>query len=174
MRFGRPRIRTLLVALASAATGLAAAPNYLDHMRDLDHIRAYPHACGYSPPAPHPLERVVATASVIAVGTHVAILVVLALLPRMTARRWMVAIAIVADVLAVNVHLSRVADQYRAIAEHHYSHRNTSTGSGSAGSEELERRDLVRARWHMKLGDKYRIAALRPWIPVPPDPPEPD
>jgi hypothetical protein len=194
MRFARPQIRTLLVAVASASAGLAAAPNYLDHMRDLDHIRACPHAYGYWPPAPHPPERVLATASVIGVGTHVATLVVLALLPRMTTRRWMVAIATVAAPLAVKVHLSRVADQHLAVAEHHYSQGfllrrgslqpgslytrgNTSIGpigSRSTGREELDGRDLARAHWHIKLGDKYRIAAYLPWVPVPPDPPEPD
>ncbi len=180
MRFARPRIQTLLVAMASAAVGLAAAPRYIAYMD------AYPYCS--TPAVRDWFSETLATAAVIGVVIHVVILVVLALLPRMTTRRWTVAIAIVATLLAVGVHLSHVADQYRAIAEYHKSqsralagarhwsgsldeHRNISIGCigcGSAGDEELKGRDLARVLWHKRLSEKYQDAALRPWIPGPP------
>jgi hypothetical protein len=48
-----------------------------------------------------------------------------------------------------------------------------SLGPGSV-DEELKGRDLARVLWYIKLSEKYQDAALRPWIPVPPDPPEPN
>jgi hypothetical protein len=105
----------------------------------------------------------------------------------MTTRRWMIAVAIAATLLAVRAHLSHVADQYRARAERHESqsfelsrerwwsgsldeHTNISIGSGAVGAEELGGRDLAMVLWHERLSKKYRIAARRPWFPVPPDP----
>jgi hypothetical protein len=138
--------------------------------------------------------EVLETAAVIGVGIHVAILVVLALLPRMTTRRWMVAIAIVAALLAVKVHLSLVAEQYIYIAEDHESQSRAVAGArhwsgpldgdtnisigclgcGPDGDEELKGRDLAIFLWHKKLSKKYQTAALCPWISVPADPPKPN
>jgi hypothetical protein len=80
MRCARPGIRTLLIAMASAAIGLAATRSYITYMD------AYPYC---STPAVRDWfsPETVATAAVIGVGTHFAILIVLALLPRMTTRR---------------------------------------------------------------------------------------
>jgi hypothetical protein len=138
--------------------------------------------------------EVLETAAVIGVGIHVAILVVLALLPRMTTRRWMVAIAIVAALLAVKVHLSHVVDHYIDIAEFHESQSHAVAGArhwsgpldgdtnisigclgcGPDGDEELKGRDLAIFLWHKKLSKKYQTAALGPWISVPADPPKPN
>jgi hypothetical protein len=190
MRFARPRIRTLLVAVVSTATGLAAAPSFLDYILGYPSRRMASELMGH--PAPTS-ELILAAALVIGVGTHVAILVLLALLPRMTTRRWMVAVALFAALLAVKAHLSRVAEQYRAIAKRHdeqsfllahgkhwsgpldgHCHISIDyTGSGHADGEELKGRDLARVLWHIRLAEKYESAALRPWRPVPPDPPEP-
>jgi hypothetical protein len=183
MRFARVRIRTLLVAVASAATGCAAATRYIRYI-------VHPNVVlGLS--EWYYTETILATAVVIGVGTHVALLGVLALLPRMTTRWWMVAVAIVATLLAAKVHLSRVADQYRAIAKHHQSqsfavssgkqwsgslddHSYMDVGTGDPNAEELKGRELAVFLWHFKLCNKYEDAALRPWLPVPPDPPEPN
>jgi hypothetical protein len=183
MRFARLRIRTLLVATASVATGYAAVLNYIAYM-NADRLGPIPRV---------PAEEF-ATAAAIAAGTHVTILGVLALLPRMTARRWMIVIAIAATLVAVKVHLSRVADEYRAIAEYHDSQSRAVAGArhwsgsldgdttiyigcdgcGPEGDEELKGRDLAMFLWHERLSRKYDLAALRPWTPVPPDPPEPN
>ena len=179
MGFARLRIRTLLVATASVATGYAAVLNYIAYM-NADRLG----------PTPRDPVGEFATAAAIAAGTHVTILGVLALLPRMTARRWMIVIAIAASLVAVKVHLSRVADEYRAIAEHHDSQGLAlSSGrqwsgsldeethifiNGSDDEEELRGRDLAIVLWHLRLAKKYRSAALGPWLPVPPNSPEPD
>jgi hypothetical protein len=183
MRFARLRIRTLLVATASVATGYAAVLNYIAYM-NADRLG----------PIPRDAAGEFATAAAIAAGTHVTILGVLALLPRMTARRWMIVIAIAATLVAVKVHLSRLADEYRAIAGYHESQSQAVAGArhwsgsldgdtiisigcdgcGPEGDEELKGRDLTMFLWHKRLSKKYDFAALRPWITVPPDPPEPD
>jgi hypothetical protein len=185
MGFARLRIRTLLVATASVAIGYAAVLNYI----------AYQNA-GRLGPIPRDPAGEFAAAAAIAAGTHVAILGVLALLPRMTARWRMIVILIIiimaATLVAMKVHLSRVADEYRAIAEHHDSQGLAlSSGKKWSGSldeethifinggnngdeEELMGRDLAIVLWHARLAKKYENAAERPWIPVPPDPPEPD
>ena len=138
-----------------------------------------------------------ATAAVIGVGTHVAILAVLAPLPRMTTRRWIIAVAIVAILLAVKVHLSRVADQYlaeqrnatsrnlgRCLAESYWSgplddHRNLSIGSigGSPSSvvgEELKGREARSSPLAHQALRKVRSQRTPPPVPIPPDPPEPN
>jgi hypothetical protein len=161
MRFARLRIRTLLVATASVATGYAAVLNYIAYM-NADRLGPIPRV---------PAAEVHATAAVIGAGSHVAILGVLALLPRMTARRWMIVIAIAATLVAVKVHLSRVADEYRAIAEYHESQSQAAAGArhwsgsldgdstifigcdgcGPEGDEELKGRDLAMFLWHERL-----------------------
>jgi hypothetical protein len=184
MRFTRLRIRTLLVAVASAATGCAAATRYIRYIVYPDIVLGLAES--------YYTETIVTTAAVIGVGTHVALLGVLALLPRMTTRWWMVAVAIVAALLAVKVHLSRVADQYRAIAKQHQSQSfavssgkqwdgsspdgrwSIHIGTTEPNAEELKGRELALFLWHYKLSHKYEDAALCPWFPVPPDPPEPN
>ena len=169
MRFKRIRIRTLLIAMASAATGYAAALRYIAYMD------AYPQ----TPIADNPFE-VVAPALAIGTGTHIAVIVVLALLPRMTTRRWMIAIALVATLFATAVHLSHLADQYSAIAKYHESQGSAvSRGKNWSGSiegrsititytgsgEKLKGRELAVYIWHEKLAMKYRDAAHAPGFP---------
>jgi hypothetical protein len=179
MRFTRLRIRTLLVAIASVAAGYAAVPNLIAYMN-----------VGRLGPIPRiPAAEFHATAVAIGAGTHFTILGLLTLLPRMTTRRWMVVIAITSTLLAVKAYLSRVADEYRVIAEHHdlqgfaLSEGRQWSGPlddqthifiGSDDDEELRGRDLAIVLWHVKLAKKYRIAALSPWFAVPPDSPEPE
>ena len=183
MCFARLRVRTLLVATASVATAYAAVPNMIAYMN-----------AGRLGPIPRlPAAEFHAAAAAIAAGTHVTILGVLALLPRMTTRRWMIAIAFAATVLAVKVQLSRVADEYRAIAEYHdlqgfalsggkqwsgpldeRTHIFINGHDDDDDDDELRGRDLAVVLWHIRLANKYRSAALCPWSFVPPDPPEPE
>jgi hypothetical protein len=183
MGFARLRIRTLLVATASVATGYAAMLNYIAYM-NADCLGPIPR----DPPGEF------ATAAAIAAGMYVTILGVFALLPRMTARRWIIVIAIAATLVAVKVHLSRLADEYLAIAEYHDSQSQAVAGArhwsgsldgdttisigcdgcGPEGDEELKGRDLAMFLWYKRLAKKYRSAALCPWLSVPPDSPEPD
>jgi hypothetical protein len=185
MRFARLRTRTLLAATVSVVIGYAAVLNYVAYM-NADRLG----------PIPRDPAGEFTAAAAIAAGTHVAMLGLLALLPRMTARCRMIVIVVVimmaATLVAMKVHLSRVADEYRAIALHHDSQGlalsngkkwsgpldedcNISINGGNNGDEEeLRGRDLAIVLWHMRLAMKYQSAAERPWIPVPPDPPEPD
>jgi hypothetical protein len=38
----------------------------------------------------------------------------------------------------------------------------------------MTRREVEESDWHLALAQKYRGAAARPWLPVEPDPPEPE
>jgi hypothetical protein len=189
MGFARLRIRTLLVATASVATGYTAMLNYI----------AYMNADRLGPIPRNPAEEFTAAAAIAAV-THVATSGLLALLPRMTARWWtivlVIGIGIATTLVAVKVHQSRVADEYRAIAENHSSqffaliigkkwsgsfidingddHFIDFNGGNTGNEEELKGRDLAIVLWHSGLADKYQSAAERPWLHVPPDPPKPD
>jgi hypothetical protein len=37
----------------------------------------------------------------------------------------------------------------------------------------MTRAEVKKSAWHAALAEKYRHAALYPWLPVEPDPPEP-
>ncbi len=39
---------------------------------------------------------------------------------------------------------------------------------------EISYEQVKRDDWHRAMAAKYRSAAHRPWLPVPPDPPEPE
>lgn len=104
-------------------------------------------------------------------------------LPRMTTRRWMVATAAVASILGCSLRYLRcksVASRY-AQAAHRCEKRVESLGI--YGSElgylpEPERREFREkaaslARYR-SLADQAEQAAIRPWLPVPPDPPPPE
>jgi hypothetical protein len=89
-------------------------------------------------------------------------------LPRMTTRRWMMTVAIVAAGLGLYAR----SEYLEAIAIQHRS--RTTWVSGAEGfSPEQMRRVQASVAWHGMLADKYHRAARRPWLPVPPDPPEP-
>lgn len=107
--------------------------------------------------------------------------------PKITIRRLMIAVMVLA--LPLGLCMER-RSRFLAIAE---SHRQAFLGSDairleipyihdvyvydSAGrllSEPERTRKMERSNWHFALEKKYREAALMPWLPVPPDPPEPD
>jgi hypothetical protein len=124
-------------------------------------------------------------------------------LPRITTRRWVVLIVIVAvsllgamEVLGIREGRTRyqgLADDHarQAVLELSYSRvdptskkvqhvsdgRETGTilfrNDDKASWPHIRELRLREARWHFLLEQKYREAALAPWLPVSPDPPRP-
>ena len=122
-------------------------------------------------------------------------------LPRMTTRRWMIAVAVVAILCVLDqrrrsfatraaYHESRMVARmfYRfrkylgreirspdVKAELHYRwHPNLGKYVYFNRAGEVMTDDQVRATlWHEEMAEKYRKAARFPWFPVVPDPPQP-
>jgi hypothetical protein len=103
-------------------------------------------------------------------------------LPRMTTRRWMIAVAILAVGLATTVALFRRHLALRQRAAYHEEIEKLATAT--VGELALAARwpkwaarvrgnAAIRAR-HARLKEKYWRAARYPWLPVGPDPPEPE
>jgi hypothetical protein len=108
-------------------------------------------------------------------------------LPRMTTRRWMVAIA-AAGLLCLLEHRRRA---FESLAAYHrskvihvdrYFKSTAIDGTGVSHTTEFWRdsqgKDLTGAEakesdWHAALAEQYRTAAAQPWLPVRPDPPPP-
>ncbi len=112
-------------------------------------------------------------------------------LPRMTTRRWMVVVAVVALAISGGLRLKQRRDYFLSLARSHEQKMPSSTAEGKAwksrfgstsriSSEEimLLGRDfdrlMNRADYHASLARKYRRAARFPWLSVEPDPPEPE
>jgi hypothetical protein len=87
-------------------------------------------------------------------------------LPRMTTRRWMVAIAVVAVGLADVGRRRHLALLQRAAYHEEIERLVTNTAPQVPANAAI--RDL-----HARLKEKYWRAARYPWLPVRPDPPEP-
>jgi 1-acyl-sn-glycerol-3-phosphate acyltransferase len=96
-------------------------------------------------------------------------------LPRMTTRRWMIAVVIGA-VLFGAMEISQRRKRFRFLSNSYHMAAEMSLievgPPAPAGSPEAEaRRRLV--TYYEQLGRKYERAASRPWLPVAPDPPAP-
>lgn len=100
-------------------------------------------------------------------------------LPRMTSWRWMIAVA-VAAVVAFAPGLWTIIErsvQYHSIMRFHA----VEADRGLANMESLIGRDDIenaarlarQVEYHFDLMRKYKRAAFLPWLPAPPDPPEP-
>jgi hypothetical protein len=84
---------------------------------------------------------------------------------RFTIRRLMVAVAIVAIYFGWSRWMERRSDRFRSLwIEHLYKFVEISSPKPL---------DEVQGYYHFKMGEKYRAAMNRPWLPVEPDPPEP-
>ena len=102
-------------------------------------------------------------------------------LPRFRTRTLMIAVAVVGLTfggLAGLLRMEQRRQTFRALARNHQ-HReivNNLTLVGlvahRAAKADTERHRML-AEYHRALNQKYRRAALYPWLPVPPDPPEP-
>jgi hypothetical protein len=103
-------------------------------------------------------------------------------LPRMTTRRWMVMVGIVAIALGVIeiVRERRLASGYRLRAKF-YATWEASTGdivfTGSGRAQGLtavaKAPDEGQKAYAASMRRKYEWAAAHPWLPVQPDPPPP-
>jgi hypothetical protein len=102
-------------------------------------------------------------------------------LPRMTTRRWMIAVAAVA-LLCLLEHRRR---SFESLAAYHQSKLDRFLIWQSLDDLTVIRlfhRDLKPLttdeakvpNWHEAMARKYRHAARYPWLPVEPDPPEPE
>jgi hypothetical protein len=111
-------------------------------------------------------------------------------LPRMTMRRWIVAVAIVAILIGVGLEVGRRSRRFARLAAYHTNVALEHFGTLMAfGGEPPPLRDVPPAglgparylhparallRYHCALTEKYQRAARYPWLPVAPDPPEPE
>ena len=116
-------------------------------------------------------------------------------LPRMTTRRWLVAVAAIVLLIGLLIGGGRLLKQRRdyflLLAQSHQKEVTSSTARGEAlksrfggtsgmAIEEIMRlhrdydRMMDRADHHASLARKYERAACYPWLPVESDPPPPD
>lgn len=107
--------------------------------------------------------------------------------PRMTTRRWMIAVAFAASFLAAGVTLHRRSTYLQALADYHESRSEIEffalDSSPQKHAVAVPAPILVldgvefynaRANRHVHLAAKHRRAARYPWLPVEPDLPEPE
>jgi hypothetical protein len=96
---------------------------------------------------------------------------------RVTIRRVMVAIAVMAVVFGVWVRRKQFLDRARYYADASLSPISDPPPPGDDALQEWESeqaRQRERVEHFERLGLKYERAARYPWLPVAPDPPEPE
>lgn len=103
-------------------------------------------------------------------------------LPRMTTRRWMIAVAVLCLTFGGLAGLQRMnerSQRFRALARNHL-HQETVDRLALQGSEAhgaakaITEKHRMLTEYHRALNLKYKRAARLPWLPVPPDPPKPE
>ena len=110
-------------------------------------------------------------------------------LPRMTTRRWMVTVVMIALLMGGRVRLKRRSDDFMVRSQDHsrrtsYYHlytlgvdehlRATVEPQKRSASEDRKAHLLGVIAFHEAMARKYEHAARYPWLPVEPDPPEPE
>jgi hypothetical protein len=104
---------------------------------------------------------------------------------RMTTRRWMIVVAVVA-LFMTRGEVRRRQNEFQQLAAYHQKARSlivAGRGRTSGNMEIWLRHDpsktswrlssVWRAAYHSAMREKYEHAARYPWLPVEPDPPEP-
>ena len=89
---------------------------------------------------------------------------------RFTVRRMMIAVAVVAlaiGMVARSRQMSKIADRHAAQILEHSQMMPLPNGAFAALLDN-------RGEWHQAMVAKYRRVARFPWLPVEPDPPEPE
>ena len=106
--------------------------------------------------------------------------------PRMTTRRWMIAVAVVSLPLWGTQMRERHRELREIAARHALEERmnryllDTAPVDGNVAGVAEERLQMIRERWlrsanyYAAFARKYERAARRPWLPVPPDPSPPE
>jgi hypothetical protein len=109
--------------------------------------------------------------------------------PRMTTRRWMVAVAIVAILMGVGLDVGRRSRRFARLAADHSNaaleHFHTLMTLGGPplladipptepGPLRSLHRENALVSYHSALTKKYQRAARYPWLPVAPEPPKPE
>src|SRR5437899_845604 len=99
-------------------------------------------------------------------------------LPRMTTRRWMVAVAVVALACATTVLVMDRKKRFTRISWEHAGAFPPLSFVDLIVATESERERLGAwgqrvTAWHKEMAQKYHYASRHPWLPVEPDPPEP-
>jgi hypothetical protein len=97
-------------------------------------------------------------------------------LPRMTTRRWMLAVAVVAVLAAGFVWCKRRHDRFAELASSYYRESESLPAFWSGSIEAFEGPQGLpyRRRGYLHLlSVKYEYAARHPWLPVELDPPLP-
>jgi hypothetical protein len=92
---------------------------------------------------------------------------------RMTTRRWMVAVAVVAVTFGMTlggIRLKRQRDRHLLHAALHQSPVDRARKRGGGRSNPLDSRLI---EYHASMARRYRHVARYPWLPVEPDPPAP-
>jgi hypothetical protein len=99
-------------------------------------------------------------------------------LPRMTTRRWMIVIAVAGVMMAGIVHVRlklRQRDFLALTTAHAQKVVAIADRKGDLSRQQRESDRLAHSiDYHTSLVHKYEHAALHPWLPVEPDPPEPE
>jgi hypothetical protein len=92
--------------------------------------------------------------------------------PQFTVRRLMLAVAIVGFVLGVTIERQ---NRFRKIEAHHQAEfANLVSRSPYISFSNFSEAVNRRLDWHETMRLKYEHAALHPWLPVSPDPSEPE
>jgi hypothetical protein len=109
----------------------------------------------------------------------------------MTMRWWMVAVAAIGLMIGGGVLLKQRREYFVSVSQSHQKEVDSSTARGNALKSRFGRTSAMtteeimqlhrdydrmkdRADHHASLVRKYEHAARYPWLPVGPDPPEPD
>ena len=92
---------------------------------------------------------------------------------RFTVRRLMLAVAIVAVILGAASGVRRRAERFRMIESYHRRNYHFSFVGNPSLDAEKTAKFIARNNWHNAMTMKYGDAADHPWLPIPPDPPEP-
>ena len=98
-------------------------------------------------------------------------------LPRVkfTLRCLMIAVAVAAIVLGGCLVVPRNRAQREWLAKHHYFQADSVRKLAEPGTGEIKDPAIrAKLRWHEAMSEKYGWTARYPWLPVGPDPPEPD
>ena len=99
-------------------------------------------------------------------------------LPRMTTRRWIVAVAVIGLMLGGTIEAYRLAYRLRRRYDDFLDRAQWHSGFVFDWNARWRKNEsdatVRRINYHAEMARKYEHAARYPWLPVAPDPPEPE